>query len=139
MNPDFKGKETPESLAREVQMLFQNYVAGPIKGPQSDSAWTYFEDGIKGLVANQVEVIVVVTPYHPVFLSKLKSEYPEIYARHQEWIGRLHKLSAQIPFKLVDAFEGIEGDDGSPRFWNDGVHFTCVGSMRFLEGAISSH
>ncbi|WP_413581349.1 hypothetical protein [Bdellovibrio sp. HCB288] len=138
MDPGFKGNESVESLSREVQMLYQNYVNGPIKAAQSENAWKLFVDQIRSLADNGIEVVVVVIPYNPVFLAKLKAEHPEIYKRHVEWIQKLSELSQNSKIKVVNAFEGIQGDDGSPKFWNDGVHFTCYGSMRMLEPVLKA-
>ncbi|MEK2690475.1 hypothetical protein [Bdellovibrio sp. GT3] len=138
MDPGFKGNESVEGLSREVQMLYQNYVNGPIKSAQSENAWKLFADQVRSLSDNGVEVVVVVIPYNPVFLAKLKAEHAEIYARHEKWIQELIELSKNSKVKIVDAFQGIEGDDGSPKFWNDGVHFTCYGSMRMLEPVLKA-
>ncbi|WP_413561315.1 hypothetical protein [Bdellovibrio sp. HCB209] len=135
MKPDYKGKETPESLAREVQMLYQNYVTGPIKYPQSESAWNRLVEQVSKLKGEGIEVVVVIIPYNPVFLQKLKIEHFDIYEHHEKWIQKLKNLSEGLnaKVKVYDTFNGIDGDDGSPKYWNDGVHFTCYGSMKLIE------
>jgi hypothetical protein len=61
----------------------------------------------------------------------LAGQFPDIYSKHQRWVSRLKEI--RMPHvKVLDYFGGIPGDDGGPRFWNDGVHFTCRGVIEML-------
>ncbi|WP_415062030.1 hypothetical protein [Bdellovibrio sp.] len=130
---EFKGKETPESLAKEVELLYQNYAARVLPPSQSLKAQEQFIQEMSTLAAKGIEVIVVITPYHPTFLKRLKAEHADIYQRHLDWISKIETLSSR-GVRVLNYFAGLPGDDGSPALWDDGVHFTCRGSMAMLKG-----
>ncbi|QDK37831.1 SGNH/GDSL hydrolase family protein [Bdellovibrio sp. NC01] len=132
---EFKGKETESSLRSQVDLLYESYVNGSIKPPQNPEALANFQTLIQRLQERHVEVLIVVPPYHPTFMSRLKSEHPEIYEGHLKWISNIEKL--QGPGVIVkNYFSGISQDDGSPSYWNDGVHFTCKGVIAMLESSL---
>lgn len=133
----FGGKETPESLRKEVDLLYQSYTARVIKPSQNPQAWDEFAAAMTALVKKNIEVVVLVTPYHPEFLRRLKLEHKDIYEQHQNWIAKVQGLAAH-GVRVLNAFEGIPRDDGSPSFWNDGVHFTCRSSILMLENTVRS-
>lgn len=136
-SPQFVGKETPESLKKEVDLLYQSYTAAVIKPEQNSESWDAFVHEVTSLAKKDIEVIVVITPYHPEFLRKLKVEHKDIYERHQKWISKLNDLRSQR-VQVLDFFEGLPKDDGSPAYWNDGVHFTCRSSILMLEKTVQS-
>ncbi|MDG0816575.1 hypothetical protein [Bdellovibrio svalbardensis] len=129
--PDFKGKETPESLKNEIDLLYQAYVNGSIKPPQNTEALKRFEATIKDLQARNIAVLIVIPPYHPVFMKRLETEYPGIYEAHIKWIQNIQKLQGP-GIEVKNYFNGIPEDNGSPSYWNDGVHFTCKSVIQML-------
>ena len=78
---------------------------------------------------------IVIPPYHPNFLKRLKTEKPSIYQAHLEWIKNLESLKSDYVV-IANFFEGIPNDDGSPTYWNDGSHFTCRGVIAMLQGVL---
>ncbi|XGC82243.1 hypothetical protein ACES2L_07070 [Bdellovibrio bacteriovorus] len=135
LNPDFKGKETVESLKREVDMLYQSYTTAVIVAQQNTEALGDFKRELTDLARKGVEIHVVLTPYHPEFLARLKQQRPEIYERHQHWLTEVKSLQGN-GLVVHDFFEGLTGDDGSPAYWNDGVHFTCKASIMMMDGLV---
>lgn len=131
LSDSFHGKETDESLQREIDLIYGNYTRRILAPEQSSHAFAVFSDTLKGLRARGLEVVVVIIPYHPRFRRDLAEEYPRIYSRHIEWIGRIEKLRTS-GVRVLNYFSGIPEDDGSPAYWNDGVHFTCKGAIRLL-------
>jgi hypothetical protein len=130
--PDFAGKQSPESLHNEVDLVFDSYVHGAIRSAQSEKALEVFEAFVKDLASKQISFLIVIPPYNPTFLRRLKVEYPVIYEAHLRWIERLLKLQGP-GIEVKNDFAGIPDDDESPGYWNDGVHFTCKGAMKMLE------
>lgn len=130
----YKGKETPESLVKEVESIYQSYVHQIFTVKENADALTAFDETVKEMVTRGIEILIVVPPYNPTFLEKLKKEHPDVYQRHAAWIRKLASLTSP-KIQLTNSFEGISGDDHSPIFWNDGVHFSCKGSQVLLEAA----
>jgi hypothetical protein len=127
----FAGTESPESLKREVQMVYQNYTQRVLVSAQNPQMFEAFQSKMQALASKGIGVLIVVTPYHPEFLLKLQAEFPEIYQRHVEWIEKLKKLQSE-KIQVVDSLATIPGGDSSPMYWNDGVHFNCRGAMELL-------
>ncbi|WP_413570348.1 hypothetical protein ACLWBD_07375 [Bdellovibrio sp. HCB117] len=132
---NFAGKETPESLRKEVALLYQNYSQGVLRPSQNPDSMRTFANEMKRLKHQGIDVIILITPYHPEFLNRLKTEHVDIFERHQEWIRELKTLEVD-GIKIKDAFQGMRADDGSPKYWNDGVHFTCHYSIMMLKALL---
>lgn len=131
---EFRGQETEESLKKEVNLLFQSYTQGVIKAVQSPESWKQFASEMLNLTQKKIDVFVVIAPYHPDFLERLKSEQAQIYQRHLTWLEQLYDLQKQAGshFHILNFFEGIPGTENSPPYWNDGVHYTCKSSILML-------
>ncbi|WP_374079879.1 hypothetical protein [Bdellovibrio bacteriovorus] len=134
---EFKGKETTESLKKEVDLLYQSYTSAVIKPLQNKKAWNNFANELASVAQKGVDVYVVITPYHPEFLRRLKAEHKDIYENHLKWIENIQGLASQ-GIKVLNYFDGISHTDESPTYWNDGVHFTCRSSMLMLEDLVKS-
>ncbi|WP_413294152.1 hypothetical protein ACLSU7_03420 [Bdellovibrio sp. HCB185ZH] len=128
---EFKGLVGNDVLKREVEMLYQNYTQRVLVSPQNPQLLENFATKMKSLAAKGIDILIVVTPYHPDFLLKMKAEFPEIYQRHLDWIQKLKTLDGER-IRVVDSLASIPGGDSSPAYWNDGVHFTCKGAMSLL-------
>ncbi|MFS4461094.1 hypothetical protein [Bdellovibrio sp. HCB2-146] len=128
----YKGKETPASLKKEVDSIYQSYVNQIFPVAQNPAAWAAFEQKVTELTSKGVAVVIVIAPYNPTFIENLKKEYPDIYQRHLEWIDKLRALKSSS-VSVVNFFEGIPSDDRSPAFWHDGVHFSCKGAQLLLQ------
>lgn len=133
---EFKGSETAKSLETKVHILYQTYVNNVIRPAQNTTAWKHFKEAMYSLTTKNIEVLIVVIPYHPTFLAKLKNEYPEIYKRHQEWAQQIESLQGP-QITTLNFLDGFEHDDGSPKYWNDGVHFTCHSGIKMLNSTLS--
>lgn len=131
----YPGKETEESLKKEVDLLYQSYSTRVLVPPQSEKAWEEFKGEMQRLAAKNIEVNIVVTPYHPAFLRRLQKEHPKMYQAHYQWISKLQGLSGQ-GIKVFNYFDGMSGTEETPSYWNDGVHFTCRYSMMLLKEVI---
>lgn len=135
-SPEFKGKETPESLKNEIDMIYQSYSHEVLVPPQDDKEWATFKKVVANLESRGIDLKIVIPPYHPDFSGRLKSEHPEIYERHLKWIQQLKTLKSDKT-TVVDYFSGVPGGDSSPVYWNDGIHFTCKSAMIMLKNVIS--
>lgn len=132
LKSDYNNEKTQQGLDQQVELIYQSYIHGAIAGPQSSEAIDEFESLINKVAKLGISVFIIIPPYHPLFMSRLKSEYPRIYDAHIVWINKIKKLeSSQVV--VEDYFTtGIPHDDGSPRYWNDGAHFTCKGVIQML-------
>lgn len=130
----YKGKETPASLKKEVDSIYQSYVNQIFPVAQNPAAWMAFERKLADLNSKGVQVVIVIPPYNPTFTENLKKNYPEIYQRHLDWIGKIDSLKSP-KVSVFNFLAGIPGDDQSPAFWHDGVHFSCKGAQIILTSA----
>lgn len=121
---DFKGSETPQSLSKKVSQYYENYTNKILTSPQSDEYFDFFVKKLEELNAQKIAVEIYILPYHPEFTRRLKAEFPEIYQKHLQWVQKLEQLQIEN-VKVKNFFDGLPGVDGSPMFWNDGVHFNC--------------
>ncbi|MNL23097.1 hypothetical protein D3C87_1444660 [compost metagenome] len=127
----YKGKETPESLKKEVDSIYQSYVNQIFPVAQNPAAWEAFERKLMELNSKGVQVVIVIPPYNPTFTENLKKNYPETYQKHLDWIGKLENLK-NSKISVFNFFDGVPSDDHSPAFWHDGVHFSCKGAQLML-------
>lgn len=128
----FEGKETSASLATKINILYDVYTQKVLRPPQNDDVWADFEVEMRSLVQKNIKVVVVILPYHPEFLRRLKNQHPDLYKMHQVWASRIGQLEAE-GVEVLNYLEGFEGDDGSPQYWDDGVHFTCFSAIKMLK------
>jgi hypothetical protein len=130
---EYKGERPKAEVEKEIGFIYDSYTKKVLKNAQSERDWNEFESILKKLSLKGIDVLVLITPYHPEFIMRLKKEFPEIYERHQKWVSRLKSIKLEH-IKIADYFtQGLPGDDGSEKYWNDGVHFTCKGSVEMLK------
>lgn len=129
--PDYPGLESADKLRGEVELIYDSYVHGAIKPPQTPKMWNAFASLIQELPKKKISVLIVIPPYNPTFARRLKAEYPSIYQAHLKWVQQIQSLAAP-GIEVRSYFDGIPGDDESPSYWNDGVHFTCKAAMKML-------
>lgn len=132
---NYLGKESAESLAKKVGLLFENYSQRILKPEPSKQAWDIFASSVKSLESRGIEMVVVIIPYHPDFIARLKKEFPSIYDRHQAWVTNVNAIATE-KIKVLDYSAGIPSGDASPKYWNDGVHFTCNGVIKMLDAVL---
>jgi hypothetical protein len=130
---EFRGKETESSLKTKINVLYEAYTQKVLRPPQNETAWQEFEDEMRFLKSKNIEVVVLILPYHPDFLSRLKKEHPDLYKKHQIWAARIEQFKA-MGVRVLNYLDGVEGDDGSAKFWDDGVHVTCHMAIKMLRG-----
>lgn len=128
----FQGKVAPELLDKEVELLYFNYKTGVFAPPESEWKRNLFADFVKK--STDIKINIVLLPYHPKFWSQLKQERPDIVDRQIMW----SQSFVSYPVRVFDFLDGFRGDDGSSKYWDDGVHLTCYGSFRIFESIISS-
>lgn len=133
---EFKGKETPESLKKEIDMIYQSYSHDVLVPPQDEHEWSTFKKMVANLESRGIDLKIVIPPYHPEFAARLKSERPDIYERHLKWIQQLKGLKSHKT-DVVDYFSGVPSSDATPVYWNDGIHFTCKSAMIMLKNVIA--
>ncbi|WP_374000686.1 hypothetical protein [Bdellovibrio bacteriovorus] len=127
----FAGSLSEETLKKEVQLMYYNYTKQVFIPKESrwkkDLMLQYLSKDIG------VDFVVAFVPYHPDFTKQLQHEYPEIMQRHLDWINDLQKATG----KVQSYINSIEQDDGSPKYWKDGTHFTCYASYLILQDIVS--
>lgn len=127
----FQGKETPSTLATKINVLYEVYTQKVLRPPQNEDVWREFEGEMRSLRQKNIQVVIVIVPYHPDFLRRLKNHHPELYKRHLLWATRLEQLKAE-GIEVLNYLEGIAGDDESSKYWDDGVHVTCYAAIKML-------
>lgn len=101
-------------------------------GLQDPHYWEVFEKEIRSLSDRGIEVIINLAPYNPIMFERVLKEIPVANQNRKTWSERIQKLAG--PKVKVLRFEnGIPGDDGGPRFWEDGAHPTCFGVIEMLK------
>lgn len=131
MADDFKGSTDEAVLGKEVDLLFESYKKSIFKYPQSQKYWNHFLNQLNKWSEQGVEVEIVIAPYHPQFMQRMQKEIPDVYKAQSDWILRLEALN--LPrVKVKNFIDGIPGGDSSPRYWDDGVHYSCRGAMRMI-------
>lgn len=128
---DFKGTTAEEVLGKEVDLLFESYKNSILKHPQSLEYWGYFVNQLNQWSEQGIEVDIVIAPYHPQFMQRMQQEIPEVYKAQEDWIARLETLK-NSKVKVKNYIYGIPGGDSSPKYWDDGVHYSCRGAMRMI-------
>lgn len=137
LDENYPGKESAEGLKTKINILYQNYMDKVLKPPQNQMHFAEFKELVASLKQKNIQLLVVIIPYHPLFLKRLKSEHPELHESHKKWASQMQSLSGH-GIKVIDNYEGFPGDDGSPKYWNDGVHFTCQSTIIMLQEVLKS-
>ena len=134
--PDYEGEQTPEVFMKEIVTDWDRYRLSIFKHKASEKYWDLFVQKMKHLSSKSIDVTILIAPYSPIFMKNLATELPDVFAAHQDWVKKL--LALQLPhIHIANFFAGIPGDDGSVRFWGDGVHFTCKGAIIMLKPSLS--
>ncbi len=120
-----------ERLNADIASTLQHYVNKVfILRPQQQHQ-QQFENLIRQ--TPQLQWAIVIAPYHPRFTQYIKENHLPFYEDHMNWIKWLKHLETQNPnMKVYNAFDGIINDDGSTKYWNDGVHFNNSGAEVIL-------
>jgi len=126
-----RARLTPKQLAREIGIVYDGYAHKILQPHQQEKSWQRLKSNIQLARQNGTEFILVIPSYHRDFMARLRTEFPEIAARHDTWLKRLKGLESEGA-RVLDFFEKLPGDDGTPRYWSDGVHFTCHAAMEML-------
>lgn len=131
LSDSFKGTRTQESLDKEIGLTYDTYTRNVLNKSISDSAWSILTKKISELAAKNIKTTIVIPPYHPQFSARLQREYPQLFDLHLQWTRKLKTLSGPM-VRVLDFFQGLPNPDPSPKYWDDGVHFTCRGSIEML-------
>lgn len=123
----YRGKTSVDLLEKEVDLLYFNYKTSVFSAPES--AWK--KELISSLLQSNrdLKIKVVVVPYHPRFWSQLQVERPQLVENQKKW----SQAFSEYPVEVYDFLEALPGDDGSSKYWDDGVHLTCYGSFKLFE------
>lgn len=130
----YPGEKSAAALKRELESTFEHYARKILGFDISQKEWEIFEKALTSAAQSQINVTVLIVPYHPEFLRRLRDELPRSYKAHQDWrvkLNGLNKLGLR-GLRIIDFFDGIPKADGSEKFWNDGTHFNCHGAVKLL-------
>lgn len=136
-DPGFKGKRTQAELQKEIEMIYQSYSHEVLVPPQDEREWNTFKKMVGNLESRGIDLTIVIPPYHPEFVARLKKEHPEIYERHLVWVKQLLQLKSKTTH-VVEFFGGVPQGDETPVYWDDGIHFTCKAAMIMLKDVVAS-
>lgn len=128
---DYEGGVSALQLEREVDLLYESYTRRVFPQTQGPEARELLLKTLKHLQEKNIEVVIVIPPYHPEFRRRLKEQQPEVYAKHLAWIQSLKDLENPL-LKVVNHFEGFPGETSTPKHWDDGVHFNCHSAIQML-------
>ncbi len=126
-----KSPLTEARLLKEVGMIYDGYANRILVPKQNPDSLKRLREALAGLAKNQIEVIVVVPPYHPEFARRLGAEHPEIIARHRAWIHNLTALTS-MNIEVRDFFSSDAYRARPASHWTDGVHFNCRAAAEML-------
>lgn len=134
LSDDFVGSTTSEELSKKIDESYS--IFGILLGDEQNPLyWDLFEKEIRLLSSKGIEVVINVAPYHPKLLARSFREV-SLAERHQsQWVRRMQKLTGPL-VKVLTYERGIPGDDGSPRYWEDGAHPTCYSVIQMLKPAL---
>ncbi len=128
----FKGNHSFEEMKKEAGVTYDSFTKKVLKPPQSDTLFKALAKKLAELGARKIETSVVILPYNPMFHSRMIQEYPNSEKLHLQWITKMEGLRGPY-IKVYNFYDGVPGDDGSEKYWDDGVHLTCKGSMAILK------
>lgn len=128
----YKGKTSIELLDKEVDLLYFNYKTGVFS--PAESVWK--KELVASFLQNQsdLKVKIVILPYHPRFWSQLQIDRPQVVENQRKW----SQAFKAYPIEVFDFLEGLPEDDGSNKYWDDGVHLTCYGSFKLFEAVLKA-
>lgn len=112
-------------LEKNIQLIFQNYVKGPLRYQTPEENWNWFRLKLEEWNQKGIKIYLVMNPFHYQFLSRLKRDYADLFERHQNWSQRMRDLQGpQVKVISVDELESKDSPQNS-LYWSDGVHYTC--------------
>lgn len=133
--PEYIGPTPPEMMQKKISESYT--IFGNFWGEeQNQTYWNIFEKEIQKLSAKGIEVIINLAPYHPQLVARAEKENPKAAQNQQAWMERIQALAGP-KVKVLNYINGIPGDDGSPRYWEDGAHPTCFGVMEMLKAGLA--
>ncbi len=126
----FAGEVPNDMMLKQVSNTYPGF-SKLLKIKQNDKYLAAFEAQLIKLKSKGLRVIVNISPYHPEFEKRFAVENPNLLILQQNWFERMKALREK-GIEVLDYSKGIPTDDGSPKFWEDGVHPTCYGDIKML-------
>jgi len=123
---------TSDRLAKEVNTIYDGYAHSILVPTQNAQSLAKLQRVAARLRSRGIEFTVVIPPYHPDFMRRLKTEHPDIWNRHQTWVDNLRQLRASGA-AVRDFFFAEDFSQDPVRYWNDGVHFNCRAAAMMLK------
>ncbi|KYG64759.1 hypothetical protein AZI86_11165 [Bdellovibrio bacteriovorus] len=133
---DFQSEIPQGDLKKNIQSSYRIF-SPHVQRPQSPEYWELFKKQVQHLKEKNIELVLLIAPFHPKFNEKLAAEYPETKEYQKHWIADLESLAAP-GVQVLNFFDGVPGDDFGSGYWNDGVHLTCKSVMRMLGPQLNS-
>lgn len=90
-----------------------------------------YQDMIKRCLENNIELIVIMSPYQQRFKTKLLGN-EKIQKRYIEWQNYLNHLSQEYHFTLYNPLNLNIATDPDSGVWRDGIHFNQFTASFFL-------
>lgn len=130
---NYLGKTPPEMLKKEIDVIYPLF-SSLLLTNQTEYYLKLFIEHIRSLEKRGVEVVINIAPYHRDFEKRLFMQDPHARERLAKWVEEVESLRGGL-VKILNYSNGIPGDDGGVKFWEDGVHPTCYAAIQMLKAA----
>lgn len=124
-------KLTEAKLLKEVGMIYDGYAGRILRPEQNPNSYKKMRELAQTLSARGISLIIVIPPYHPEFMRRLKAEQPQIFSRHEVWAKKLGALAGPNA-EIRDFFSMARFASAPALHWSDGVHFNCAAAAEML-------
>jgi hypothetical protein len=126
-----RGASLSASIDQSITQYRSIYTSGYPSLARTPEHW--FERTLRAMHAWGVRPVIVLTPVQPKLLRVIGPLGWQ--RRHSEVVRYLHRVSARIPFELLDASR-ISTFGGNRRAFYDGVHMTPPNARRLVAWVI---
>lgn len=117
-------KKINKYLASEIDESLIEYRDGVLKNfNYSQRTEKLFKTMAKNLSAKNINFIIILSPYHPLFKTKLLTS-PGLRTSYHNWKNFMGSLSKQPSTYVVDRLDESRQFPKTSNYWTDGVHYS---------------
>lgn len=120
-----------QELKNEIYQNFLRYSEKVWVGDFNEGRFESLVDFLMSLKSKNIELDILLTPYHPDFEERFKQQGEVLNHSHKNWISNWEKA---FPGRVWNLQELSKTQiDPSPSFWSDGVHLNKFGAAKLLK------